>query len=112
MDVISIAMEELNQQRRQQRKQKVLPADDDTDPDIYVEQIITIEAPDVEDEVKNAELADSRFYVDTKTQVARWLRNQDDPSLLEDVDSDDEEDIDGSDANSYMSDDAANRRAL
>ena len=37
LDVISIAMEELSQLKRKQKRQKVMPADDDNDPDIYVE---------------------------------------------------------------------------
>lgn len=43
LDVISIAMEELREKKRRKRRQKVMPEDDSFDPNIYVEESITIE---------------------------------------------------------------------
>jgi hypothetical protein len=124
LDVISIAMEELSQQKRKQRKQKVMPQDGgEYDPDVYVEQLLTIEDPSLPQalreekkqeivEENNHNQVDRRYQVDTKKQVVKWLRNEDDRSRMDDTgdnpfdDGLDEEDI------NYMSDEAANKRAL
>ena len=58
---------------------------------------------------------DQCYYVDTERQVVKWLRNQDDPTRMDEgvqgyeIDEDPYEDCE---EGGYMSDDAANRRAL
>ena len=45
LDVISIAMDEQYEQKVRKQKQKVMPEDDDSDPNIYVEETITVLLP-------------------------------------------------------------------
>ena len=116
-------MEELNAQKRRQRKQQVMSTD--YDPDVYVDQIITFDDPslppqlreDKASEIVEEKVIDQIYYVDSQRQVVKWLRNEDDPSRMDEdvngVSSDEDPFDDGlEESESYMSDDAANRVAL
>ena len=56
---------------------------------------------------------DPKYYVDTHKQVVKWLRNEDDISRMGEDEENrlDDDGLDEEDSN-YMSDDAANKRAL
>ena len=57
-------------------------------------------------------MVDRRYQVDTKKQVVKWLRNEDDRSRMDDTgDNPFDDGLDEEDSN-YMSDEAANKRAL
>ena len=45
LDVISIAMDEQYEEKVRQQRQRVLPGDDDTDPNIHVEETLTFLLP-------------------------------------------------------------------
>ena len=45
LDVISIAMDEQYEEKVRKQRQRVLPEDDDSDPNIYVEETITFQLP-------------------------------------------------------------------
>ena len=99
----------------------------DYDPDVYVEQKITFDDPTlppqlVEEKINDIveeKKVDQIYFVNTQIQVVKWLRNEDDPSRMDEdvmgIGSDEDPYDDGLDENeygSYMSDDAANKRAL
>lgn len=99
-----------------------MPADDDNDPDIYVEQRIMFDNPKVtQEESKDDGQSDldSWYYVDTEKQVVKWLRNRDDLSRMDEEEKNgneglalDDSDDDGVDDSRYVSDDTANKRAF
>ena len=87
-----------------------------------MEQLLTIEDPSLPQVLKEEKkmeiveeengMVDRRYQVDTKKQVVKWLRNEDDRSRMDDTgDNPFDDGLDEEDSN-YMSDEAANKRAL
>ena len=121
LDVISIAMEEQYEEKARKQRQKVLPEDDDTDPNIYVEETVTIllptansEAEEITDETQANDYLEWRREsgVELEVQYLNSIRNGkvEDDTFHGDRVHDENEEVDSDE--SYVSEESANKMAM